>query len=90
MPLYPAKVQWHDLRIDPEDIPDDGEDVLVTKECLDGTRRVVANVYLKTLENDDYCWCTLVRNNTTGQMEETMVWEEIVAWAYYPAPHVVY
>lgn len=90
MPLYSTKVQWHDLRIDPEDIPEDQEEVLVTKESFDGARRVAANVYLKTLENGDYCWCTLVKDNTTGRMEETMVWEEVVAWAYYPSPHVIY
>lgn len=90
MAIYKSRIEWHDLRIAPDDIPEEGEDVLVTKENYEGTRKVVANVYLKILENDTYAWCTLTRDVQTGQMEETMVWDEVIAWAYYPKPHCVY
>jgi hypothetical protein len=90
MATYRSRIDWHDLRIAPDDIPEEGENVLVTKENFEGDRKVVANIYLKWMKNDTYCWCTLTRDSQTGRMEETMVWEEIIAWAYYPDPHVVY
>lgn len=88
--VYRTIIGWHDVRIDPDDIPEEGENVLVTIENHEGTRRVVANVYLKNLRNDQYAWVTLTRDIQTGRMEETMVWEKVLAWAYYPNPHPVY
>lgn len=79
---------WHDLRIAPDDLPDEEDKVLVTIENYEGDRRVAANVYLRPMEDDEYAWCTLSINAKTGRMDEIMVWEEVVAWAEYPAPHV--
>ena len=31
MAIYKSRIEWHDLRIAPDDIPEEGEDVLVTK-----------------------------------------------------------
>ena len=47
MAIFKSRIDWHDLRIAPDDIPEDGEDVLVTVELLDGTRKTRAKVYLK-------------------------------------------
>lgn len=88
--VYRDIIEWHDVRQDPDDVPEEGENVLVTIENYEGARRVVANVYLKNLSNEQYAWETLTRDIQTGQMEATMVWEEVIAWAYYPNPHAVY
>lgn len=88
--VYRTIIGWHDLRIDPDDTPDEDENVLVTIENHEGTRRVVANVYFKKLWNGQYAWTTLTRDIQTGKMEETMVWEKVLAWAYYPNPCPVY
>ncbi len=96
MAVYKSYIEWHDLRIAPDDIPEEGEEVLVTKENYEGTRRVVANVYLKWLQNGAYCWCTMAPDDDYSSedrieiVEETMVWDEVIAWAYYPKPHVVF
>ena len=90
MAIFKETIEWHDLRIAPDDIPEEDEDVLVTVENYEGARRVVANVYLKNLENDTYAWYTKAQIVPgRGFLEEVMVWEEVVAWAYYPAPHIV-
>lgn len=86
MAIFKSRIDWHDLRIAPDDIPEEGEDVLVTVELLDGTRKTRANVYLKELENDTYCWCEKVWSSSSHMYEEAMVWYEVTAWAYYPEP----
>lgn len=83
MALLRAYTEWHNIQIAPNDIPEEDEPVLVTTENFEGTRRVLGNVFLKQLENDTYCWCTYVRN------DETMLWEKVIAWTYYPNPYVV-
>lgn len=88
-PVIHTKVGWHDLRWDPEDLPEEGESILVTQETVDGVRRVASNVYLKNLDDDSYCWCTRIWDPYTHQTEETMLWETVVAWAYYPPPYIV-
>lgn len=84
-----TKVEWHDLRIAPDDIPDEGENVLVTVELLDGTRRTQADVYLK-LDDDTYSWYTRTYIRDRHIFEEAAVWYEVVAWAYYPEPYCKY
>ena len=89
MAIYKKAIEWHDLRIAPDDIPEEDEEVLVTKENWEGDRKVVAGVFLKMLENGTYSWWSLVMDRCTGRMEKAMLWEEVVAWAYYPDPHIV-
>ena len=86
--------RWHDLRIDPDDLPDDLEEVLATIENFSGTRRVLSGVYLKPRFNDageleDYCWCIRAPNERTRIVEETMLWYPVIAWAYYPDPYPI-
>lgn len=88
MTIITTRVEWHDIRIDPEDYPEEGEEVLVAVELLDGTRKTRANVYLKELSNGRYCWCERVYDKHTKQFEEAMVWYEVIAWAYYPEPYM--
>lgn len=82
-----GSIEWHDTRLAPDDIPDFGEEVLVTIETFDGGRRTLANVYLKEMDNDRWCWCQKVCDQTRHITEEVMVWYEVVAWAYYPDPY---
>ena len=88
MATYRSRIDWHDLRISPDDIPEEDEEVLVTKENFEGTRKVVAGVYVRELSNGTYSWYTYIRDPETSRMEEAMVWDEVVAWAYYPDPHI--
>ena len=60
--VYRDIIEWHDVRQDPDDVPEEGENVLVTIENYEGARRVVANVYLKNLSNEQYAWETLTRD----------------------------
>lgn len=88
MAIYKSTIEWHDLRIAPDDFPEEGEDVLVTIENYEGSRRVLAGVYSKKLEDERYIWCMKDRVVIgRSYVEEIAVWEEVVAWAYYPAPH---
>ena len=86
--------RWHDLNIDPEDLPDDFEEVLVTTEDFNGNRRVLSGIYLKPRYNNakeliDYCWCIKTPNEKTRVVEETMFWYPVIAWAYYPDPYPI-
>ena len=85
-----TKVEWHDLRIAPDDIPEPGEELLVTVERFDGSRKVEANVYLKELTNGRTCWCYKAFDKVTECFEKTsvMIWYEVVAWAYYPGAYM--
>lgn len=85
-----SKIEWHDLRIAPDDIPEDGENVLVTVELLDGARRTQADVYLKTNDDGRYFWYTRTYIREQKIFEEAAVWYEVVAWAYYPDPYCKY
>ena len=88
MAIIKSTVEWHDLRIAPDDMPDAEEEVLVTIETLDGDLKTRANVYFKELDNNTFCWCEKVYNRESKCFEEAMVWYEVVAWAYYPSPYL--
>jgi hypothetical protein len=80
--LLKSEVEWHDLRMDPEDLPSAEEGVFVTIETLDGEKRVWGDVFY----NDDAeCWCTFCQNDL-GYFERTMVWYPVIGWAYNPSP----
>lgn len=84
--VYPGTVtEWHVLSIDPDDLPAEGEPILITIENVNGERRVWIDAYLKRLDTDDFCFCTTCVNEF-GQPEETMVWYKVLAWAYPPDP----
>lgn len=84
MALISTEAEWHDISVDPYDLPGEKESVLVTIETLDGERKVWPETYYKNSETgDDILWCTMAVNDY-GIPEETMVWYPVVAWAYYP------
>ena len=80
--LHTTTVEWHDLRIDPDDLPGNGEPVLVTLEGLDvisqGKDRMVwLDVILQEdSSGDGYQWVTKDDQNLTCQ-----VYYPVIAWA---------
>ena len=86
-------VKWHDITLDPTDLPAPDEPIIVTIEIpQDGTRKVWLDVFLK--ENDNYTayFCTRHFNAVDGNygvMEDTAIWYKVVAWAYPPNPYPV-
>ena len=77
-----SRIEWHDIRIDPDDLPEEDEEVLVTIENQEGDRRVLSGAYPVLMENDRICWCT--KDGT----ENVALWYEVIAWAYYPDPYL--
>ena len=87
MALLTTPIEWHDLRIDPDDLPGAEEPILVTiEDVIKEDRYVWLDVYLKETEDDTVIFCTKAVNEY-GQIEETMVWNKVVAWAYPPPPY---
>jgi len=86
--LLKTDVEWHDLRMDAEDLPGEGEPVIVTIESISGERLVWHDVYFKYNDFREPCWCTAALNEY-GWPEETVVWYPVIAWAYYPEPYYI-
>ena len=75
-------VEWHDLKRDPDDLPDPDEAVLTTIENLEGMRSTRTDIYLKRKE-DKHWWCTTAKNDG-NIFEELVFWYPVVAWAELP------
>lgn len=88
MAIVWSQIEWHDIRISPEDMPDEEEDVLVTVENLDGSRRTRANVFWKEAPNGDVIWYEHVWSQETHRYEDAILWYPVIAWAYYPDPYI--
>lgn len=88
MALYRTELEWHDLKIDPDDLPDEEDPILVTVEMPhDGTRSVWIDAFLKNYNDSDrYLFCVHHYEPLTGKMEYVPVWYKVVAWAYPPEP----
>jgi len=89
MALYTGKIEWHDLRIAPDDLPGTEEPILVTIETLGGERRTWVDVYLKETYDDRAMFVTRCPDEY-GRIEETAVWYPVIAWAYPPDPFEYY
>lgn len=88
--MITGNVRWHDIRIDLNDLPEENEEILVTTENTECERRVRTDVYLKQLDGRlHYVWCIKCFDPETNKVEETMLWEKVIAWAYLPGPYVV-
>ena len=85
MALLTTDVQWHDLRIDPDDLPGEGESILVTVETF-MDREVWLDVFTKEESAGELNFYTKVRNEY-GIIEDQAVWYPVVAWAYPPPPY---
>lgn len=89
MAYLTTDIQWHDLRVDPDDLPENEEQILVTVELLDGRRVTWLDVYLKDVGDGTYFWVTKAMNEF-DKIEETQLWYPVVAWAYPPPPFEFY
>ena len=80
------RIEWHDLRIAPYDLPDPNEPILTTTESVSEIRTVRTDIHFEYVDDDEYnfIWYRQALNPTTGEIEDTIFWEEVVAWAYYP------
>ena len=88
--LLGTKVEWHDLRIDPEDLPENGEPILITIETLDGSRVVWLDAFLQDdPSGDGFSFVTETIDPDSKIVEKTVVWYPVIAWAYPPEPYFV-
>jgi hypothetical protein len=86
---FTTETEWHDIRIDPLDLPSEDEPILITIETFSGDRKVWMDAYLKSEDEDNYWFCTKAVNEF-GYPEETVVWYPVIAWAYPPDPFDLY
>ena len=88
--LHTTTIEWHDLRIDPDDLPGNGEPVIVTLEGLDvmqyeKDRMVWLDVTLQEDESGDgHQWITRDAQNLPCP-----VYYPVIAWAYPPEPYTI-
>lgn len=84
MALYTTETEWHDLRLDPDDLPDDGEPILITVETF-LNRQTWIDAHMKYADGGKpIFYCNAV--NEDGFPEESVVWYPVIAWAYPPEP----
>ena len=86
MALYRTDVEWHDLRIDPEDLPSEEDTIIVTVETFIG-RQTWLDVFMREETAGEPIFYTTSYNAATRVMEECAVWYPVVAWAYPPPPY---
>ena len=89
MSLIATTVEWHDLAIDPSDLPGEEEPVFVTVENPLGERVVWNDAYMKFSDDGENVLWVCTYKNEFGFMEEAAVWYSVVAWAYMPEPYYV-
>lgn len=85
MALYATDVNWHSLQIDPEDLPEEGEPIIVTVESFLG-RNVWLDAFIKNDEFGNPAFYTKVVGNDGIAVEDQEIWYKVVAWAYPPEP----
>lgn len=83
--LLKTDVEWHDLRIDPEDLPGEDEPIIVTVETF-LNRQTWLDVFMKEETVGEPIFYTKVMGEY-GKIEDQAVWYPVVAWAYPPAPY---
>ncbi len=86
MALLTTQAEWHDIRIDPEDLPGEEEPIMVTVEYLDGRRGVWMNVYMREDGEGNPWFCTEAIDEF-GLLQRTVIWYPVIAWAYPPLPY---
>ena len=84
--LLTTEVEWHDLRVDPDDLPSEGEPILVTVETFTG-RATWMDVEYSEESLGKPIFYTRVINPETNIVEKQAVWYPVIAWAYAPDPY---
>jgi hypothetical protein len=85
MALYATDVEWHSLQIDPEDLPEEDEPILVTVESF-MQRLVWLDAFIKKDKFGNAEFFTKVVGDDGKSIEDQEIWYKVVAWAYPPAP----
>ena len=85
MALYATDVEWHSLHIDPDDLPEEDEPIIVTVETF-MQRQVWLDAFVKNDEFGNPEFFTKVVGDNGISIEDQPVWFKVVAWAYPPAP----
>lgn len=78
-------VEWHDLAIDPEDLPSEEEPIMVTVETPMGRRTWFDNVFMKEETVGEPIFYIRALGHS-GILEEEAIWYPVLAWAYPPDP----
>lgn len=89
MVIFTTDVTWHNLLVDPEDLPEEGEPFIVTVETFTGQRQTWLDVHLKYADEGKPIFYTYAVNDY-GVPEESVVWYPVIAWAYPPDPFDFY
>ena len=85
MALYATDVEWHSLQIDPTDVPEPDEPIMVTVESFMG-RNVWLDAFVKPDQFGNMEFYTKVVGDDGWSIEDQKIWYKVVAWAYPPAP----
>ena len=83
MALYATDVEWHSLQIDPDDLPEEDEPIMVTVESFMG-RNVWLDAFVKPDEFGNMAFFTKLVDDDGAK--DQLIWYPVVAWAYPPAP----
>lgn len=86
MALYATDVEWHSLQIDPDDLPEEDDPVIVTVESILGSRQVWLDAFIKEDELGNPAFFTKIHGEDGHSIEDQKIWYKVVAWAYPPAP----
>jgi hypothetical protein len=88
--LKNSEIEWHDIRVDPDDLPGNGDPIIVTLESVDGSRLVWLDVVLQDdPSGDGYQFVTQQFDAYSGIFEKTPVWYPVIAWAYPPEAYSI-
>lgn len=88
MALTKTAIEWHDIRVDPDDIPSPEDPVMITVEHLDGSRAVWLDAYISETD-DGYQFVTQQFDSYSGVFGQCVVWYPVIAWAYPPDPYYI-
>lgn len=87
MAKHEAKIIWHDIRNDVDDLPSTEEPILITIEPPNGDRRLVwLDAYLHD-SPDGPMFVTMQFDITNQSYGFSPVWYPVIAWAYPPDPY---
>ena len=85
-----SSIVWHDLRLAPYDLPEENQQIITTIETVNGDRIVHTDIFIKYLDDSQYNYSWIIKYvNSQGIVEDTIFWEEVIAWAELPIPYLI-
>ena len=85
-----SSIIWHDLRLAPYDLPEENQQIITTIETVNGDRIVHTDIFIKYLDDSQYNYSWIIKYiNSQGIVEDTIFWEEVIAWAELPIPYLI-